>query len=48
MYVKSSRLNNISLDKYIVILLKNLDDHKDERIVASYLPGPIELKKKIS
>ena len=45
--VQSARLNNISPDKYIVTLLKNLDDLKDERIAASYLPWSAELKKKI-
>ena len=46
-HVKSARLNNISPDKYIVTLLKNLDDLKDERIAASYLPWSTESKKKI-
>ena len=45
--VQSARLNNISPDKYIVTLLKNLVDLKDERIAASYLPWSTELKKKI-
>jgi hypothetical protein len=45
--LQSARLNNISPDKYIVTLLKNLEDLKDERIAVSYLPWSTESKKKI-
>lgn len=46
--VQSARMNNISPDKYITILLRNLDDLKDERVAVSYLPWSTELKNKIS
>ncbi len=45
--VQSARLNNISPDKYIVTLLNNLEDLKDERIATSYLPWSTTLKEKI-
>ncbi len=45
--VQSARMNGISPDKYICILLENIDDLKDERVAIAYLPWSKTLKEKI-
>ncbi len=45
--VQSAKMNDLSPDKYISYLLKNIEDLKDERVAVSYLPWSKPLKEKL-